>query len=145
MSANESTKVLKGHGIKLVGNPEKLLSLLIKNPKEEKWAFKELTREGPKHKQVLSALLLLRVYKLLQTVEKSSGTPFNLQEGFEVVIDGTEKILPVLFPINITSKENKKKIVKAVSHAPEHEMLAYSMALQVIEWAIKTIPETAKI
>ena len=32
---------------------------------------------------------------------------------------------------------NANIVAEAVSKAPEHEVLAYAMGLQVIEWAIK--------
>ncbi len=40
-------------------------------------------------------------------------------------------------PIILSSNANQKKVAKAISHAPEHEALAYAMYIQVIEWAIK--------
>ena len=130
----------KGEGVKLVGSPEELINLMITDVNEKKWATDQLINEGPKHKQVLSALLLKRLYKLVQTLEKSSNTKFVLQKGFELVNekDAKKKVLPVTLPINLSAETDTKKLVEAVSHAPEHEALAYAMCLQVIDWTINT-------
>ncbi len=128
----------KGEGVKLVGSPEDLINLLITDAKEKKWATDQVINEGPKHKQVLSALLLKRLYKLVQTVEKSSGTKFEVQKGAELIMqkDEAKKVLPVTLPINLGAGIDTKKIAEVVSHAPEHEAVVYAMCLQVIDWAI---------
>jgi len=125
-----------GEGVKLAGNPEELINLLIADKSERKWALDQIVNEGPVHKQVLSALLLMRLYKLVKTIEKSTGTTFQLQNGLELINDKDEKVLPVLLPINLSQEMNKEEIANTISHAPEHEALAYAMSIQVIEWAI---------
>lgn len=130
----------QGEGVKLAGNPEDLINMMIKDATENKWATNEIANQGPKHKQVLSALLLRRLYKLVQTIEKSTGTEFTLQNGFNIDIEREheEKALPLQLPINVGPALDKEKIVEAISHAPAHELLAYAMCIQVTEWAIKT-------
>jgi len=73
----------KGEGVKLAGSPEELISLLIADASEREWANDQIANEGPRHKQVLSALLLKRLYKLVQATEKSTGTYFQLQKGYQ--------------------------------------------------------------
>jgi len=128
-----------GEGFKLIGNPEQLVELMITDVNEKAWAVEEILDGGPKHKQVFNALLLMRVMKMIQTVEKSTESSFCLQKGHTIVKDkkDEEVTLPVVLPINLGPKTNKKKIVEAVSHAPEHEALAYTMCIQAIEWVIK--------
>jgi hypothetical protein len=121
-----------------VGSPEELINLMVKDVKEKKWAMDQLVNEGPRHKQVLSALLIQRLFKLVQTIEKNSGAKFVLQKGVALVKinDEGKKVLPVTLPIN--SDGDKKQIAEAVSHAPEHETLVYNMCIQVIDWVINT-------
>ena len=135
----------KGEGIKLAASPEELISLLIADAAERAWANNQIANEGPRHKQVLSALLLKRLYKLVQVTEKSTGTAFELQKGYEIVKEKEEEVvtLPVSIPINLGAGADKEMIAEAVTHAPEHESLAYIMALQVIEWAIKAAPKNS--
>ena len=131
----------KGAGVKLVGNPKELISVLIADSSEKKHAIKQILNGGPKHKQVLSALLLKRIYKLMQAVEKSNATTFNMQKGYDVTLEKHDKehVLSIPFPITIGTKINKEKIVTAISQAPEHEALTFVISLQVIEWAIKEL------
>jgi len=110
---------------------------MVEDTSKNKWTKDQIINKGPVHKQVLSALLLMRLYKLVKTIEKSSGIPFVLQNGLELVNDKDQTVLPVLLPINLSSKIDKEVIANAVSHAPEHEALAFAMSIQVIEWALQ--------
>ena len=133
--------VKEGDGVRLVGSPEALISLLIKDAEERKWVNEQLVNEGPAHKQVLSALLSKRLFKLVQTIEKSKNIEFVLQKGFDIIIkrDEEEMVMPLSIPIVIGLGKDKSAVVKAISHAPEHEALIYAMCLQVIEWTIKVM------
>ena len=133
----------QGEGVKLVGNPVELIDLMVADTSKNKWTKDQIINEGPVHKQVLSALLLMRLYKLVKTIEKSSGNKFELQNGLELVNDKDQTVLPVLLPINLSSKMDKEVIANAVSHAPEHEALAYAMSIQVVEWAIKATAKSS--
>lgn len=141
MSKNSSDKEHKGEGVKLVGSPKKMIDLLILGEKERKRVGDQIVNKGSKHKQVLTALLLKRLYKLVQTIEKSSGKKFAMQEGFELTVEkddkGNKMALPVIFPMNLGSSADERKIIKAISHAPEHEALVYAIYMQVVEWTIK--------
>lgn len=116
-----------------------LIDLLIKDKDLNQWATEHIVNEGPKHKQVLTALLLKRLYVLVQSIEKSTDTEFVLQAGHELTNEkgGKGDVLPVSLPIHLGPGLDVKKVAEAVSKAPEHEVLAYAMGLQVIEWAIK--------
>ena len=140
MSKKHSKSHPKGAGLKLVGSPKDLINLLIVNTVDRKQATETILNSGPKHKQVLSALLLKRVYKLVQTIEKTYDTTFAVQNGEELVVEKHDEktVLPVSIPINIDPKKDKNKVVKAISQAPEHEALTFTICLQAIEWAIKT-------
>ncbi len=139
MPDNNDMPRLKGEGVALAGNPAALIDLLIRNPDLNKWATEHIVNEGPRHKQVLTALLLNRLYALLQAVEKTTDTKFVLQEGYDLTIErgGKEDLLPVSFPIHLELGMHADRVVEAVEKAPEQEVLAYAMGLQVIEWAIK--------
>jgi len=126
----------KGEGVKLVGSPKDLVNLMVPSAKDKKWVVNELVNEGPKHKQVLNALLLKRLYKLVETIEKSRKVEFALHKGHDLMSED-KKVLPIQMPIVLSPATNQKKVAKAISHAPEHEALAYAMCIQVIEWAIK--------
>jgi hypothetical protein len=132
---------LKGKGVKLVGSPHELINLLVADTQQNHHATRQIVHEGPKHKQVLTALLLKRLFKLVQTIEKTSKTKFSLQKGVQLIMlkDDVEHILPIAFPLNIDTDKDEKKIIKLIAHAPEHEALAYAMCLQVIEWILKTV------
>jgi hypothetical protein len=139
MSKHHSKNKHTGAGVKHVGNPASLIALLTSDTDEKKWATNEIVNEGPRHKQVLSALLLVRLNKLVKSIEKSTGATFVVQKGYEVCSDKEDKevVLPVPMPIHLAPGMDEEKVIKAIAHAPAHEALAYVMCLQVIEWAIK--------
>jgi hypothetical protein len=139
MSKHDDKPHHKSEGVKLVGSPAALIDLLIKDADLNQWATEHIVNEGPKHKQVLTALFLKRLYALVQSIEKSTDTVFVLQEGYELTKEkgGKGDVLPVSLPIHLGLGMNADIVVEAVSKAPEHEVLAYAMGLQVIEWAIK--------
>ncbi len=130
----------RGEGIKLVGDPAKFLTLLFPDIPYREWVSNEIENEGPKHKQVLNTLLLLRLQKLVQSVEKAFDTTFALQQGVDIIHEHDEKtiILPISFPLHVSAAANKKRIIKLISKAPVHESLTYAICLQVMEWVIKT-------
>jgi hypothetical protein len=134
-------------GVKLVGSPAALIDLLIKDADLNQWATEHIVNEGPKHKQVLTALLLKRLYTLVRSIEKSTDTLFVLQEGYELTKEkgGKGDVLPVSLPIHMGPGMDAEKVAEAVSKAPEHEVLAYAMGLQVIEWAIKATSKKAAL
>jgi len=80
----------------------------------ERWATDMVINHGSKHKQVLTAMLLKRLYKLVQTIEKIQGKVV-MQEGYEFSI-GKDEVLPVLMPINLGAGIDAEKIMKAISH-----------------------------
>ena len=137
MSNDNSNEKPKGEGVKLVGSPEKIIDLLVFGNKEKQWAMDILINHGSKHKQVLTALLLKRLYKLVQTIEKSTGTKFTMQEGYEFSIE-KDKVFPILIPINLGTGIDTEKIMKTISSTPEHEALVSAIYMQVVEWAIKS-------
>jgi hypothetical protein len=139
MSKHDDKPHHKSEGVKLVGSPAALIDLLIRDADLNRWATEHIVNEGPKHKQVLTALLLKRLYALVQSIEKSMDTVFVLQEGYELTKEkgGKGDVLPVSLPIHLGLGMNADIVAEAVSKAPEHEVLAYAMGLQVIEWAIK--------
>ena len=103
--------------------------------------MEQIIDEGPKHKQVMNALLFMRLDKLVKTVEKSTGTKFELQNGLELINDRSQTVIPVELPINVGMGNSREEIANAISHAPEHEALSIAMSLQAIEWAISAISE----
>ena len=129
----------KGEGVRLIGAPVELIDLMIPGETERNEAINEIDNEGPVHKQVFSALLLNRLNKMVHVIQKSSGSTFSLEEGYELFKEngGEERALSVSVPINVGSDLEKKQIADAISHAPEHEALVYAMCLQAIEWTIK--------
>ena len=136
-------KVKKAHptavGIVPGGKPGELIRLLIKNKTERALAIDEITNHGPAHKQVLSSLLLKRLYKLVQVLEKATGAEFSPQEGYLVTAQNhdLEVLIPVALPLQTGSKKAKENIIRAVTPAPVHEILVYAICLQAIEWGIK--------
>ncbi len=135
-----SKKQKKGVGVELVGSPDALIKRLIKDQGEEQWVTEEITNGGPAHKQVLSALLLKRLYTLVKTLEKKLGTAFELQKGYEVesfTHDDERVTMPIALPLNAGTRADKQRIVATVAAAPLHELLVYTLCLQVIEWGIK--------
>lgn len=137
----------KGDGVRLLGSPSELVSILLKDAGERKEVIAQVTEHGPKHKQVLTALVLRRLYKLLRTIEAKTGKKFIAQKGFTLTVakDEDDMQLPFAIPINVSSGFDKKKIVKAISKAPIHEALTSAMCLQVLEWAIDSLTKTPKV
>lgn len=124
--------------LRLIETPNELIDMLIADATKRKWATEQLINGGSKHKQVLNALLLSRIYELVQVVEDSSEKLFELQDGYEIIkdIDGEDMVFPVLMPINMGPDVDKQKVADAIALAPEHDTLAYTFAIQVIEWTI---------
>lgn len=131
---------VKGKGAELVGKPDGIINKIISGKEERNFALDEIVNEGPAHKQVLSALLLNELNKLVQVIEKNSGSSFKLQRGTTVVIEKHEEEteLPVALPVN-GNKATKDAIAETVSHAPMHEAILFALSLQAIEWSIKTL------
>ena len=147
MSKHDDKPHHKSEGVKLVGSPTALINLLIKDADLNQWATEHIVNEGPKHKQVLTALFLKRLYVLVQSIEKSTATPFALQHGHELTKEkgGKGDVLPISLPIHLGLGMNEDIVAEAVSKAPEHEVLAYAMGLQVIEWAIKATSKKSEL
>jgi hypothetical protein len=144
MSKHTSKHNNEGEGTRLIGSPEELINRLITGESEKNWALNQLVNEGSKHKQVLTALLLNRLYKLILTVEKNTEETFELQEGFPLAgLNGDGEILfPLQIPLNLGKDAKTEEIIEAISHASKHEALAFAMAVQVIEWVINTMENT---
>lgn len=127
-------------GLKLLGSQEELISLLITDEDENIWAIDQLVNEGPKHKQVLNAVLLNRLYKLVQVIEKNTDSIFTMQKGYEwEVVQKNEKFLPIPLPLNLLPTVDKKIVADNISEAPRHVALMYALILQVTEWSIKAV------
>lgn len=131
----------QGVGLELVGNANELIDKLIGDTGEKEWALNEVNNEGPAHKQVYSALLLSRMYKLVQSVEKLTGVEFVVQEGVEIISVKENIIIPVQLPETAVEKEQLDAVTEAVSHSPSHELVAFTTLLQAIEWSITAISE----
>lgn len=138
--------VKEGKGEKLVGSPEALIKMMISDSDKRKKVLEEILTEGPKYKQVLNALLLKRMYHLVETIEKNTKTAFILQPGYEVVIEDGKKdhVIPVMMPIHLDKGLDGEKVAEAVSKSPAHEVLTYIMCLQALEWAIRVSDENVK-
>ena len=128
----------QGAGIALTGSFDELISLLITNNEDKEWAINEVANEGPAHKQVFSALLLTRMYKLVQQIEKQTGSTFSAQKGVDIISAKEGYTLPVQLPSTVIEKENLEAVAEAVSHSPSHELVAFTTLLQAIEWSIKS-------
>ena len=119
-----------------------LIRILVRDDEAKGKILHQIEKQGPKHKQLLSKILLTRLYKLVKTIEKSCEVSFKLQNGEEINIKHKkhQSAIPIELPDqSFDCKENKKEF-KILADAPEHELLAYMMSLQVIEWAINSIP-----
>jgi hypothetical protein len=123
-------------GVKLLGNPVDLFDLLITDVKEKKWALDLLINESPKHKQILSTLLVNRLFKLVNTEEKNTGTENKDQYNTDVPKGSLAKTKVVSISSSIFDKPVKKKVSVTVSKEHENETIVYAMCIQVIEWAI---------
>jgi len=131
----------KGVGVELIGKPDELINLLVKDLKEKDWALDQVINEGPDHKQVYSALLLKRVYKLVRSIERSTGIPFEAQKGNTIVVSRPdhEETIPFALPLTNGHRAQEEEITKALSRSPGHELVAFGALLQAIEWSIKAI------
>ena len=128
----------KEKGIDLGGTPDGLINVMIDDQKERNWALKKLIKGGSHHKQVLTAALLNRLNKLVKGIELKTSSSFLLQHGNEVILKKHKHKmkLPIPVPIDAGDEVDTDDIVKAISHAGEHEILMYAICLQVIEWGV---------
>ena len=144
MSKDKARQENKGNAAVLSVMPEKLVNLLITNSKARKRAIARLENNNDKHKGLLTTLLLQRLYTLTQAIEKNTGAPFVLQQGFALINKKKEDrfLFPMPVPIRIDPGLDYKKAAKAVLNLSKHDALAFTMCLQVVEWAIKTTENT---
>jgi hypothetical protein len=136
----------KGVGVELIGNPDELVNLMVKDPVERARALDQVINEGPNHKQVYSALLLKRAFKLVKSIEKSTGFPFELQKGKIIVAfrPEHEETIPIALPLLNGHRAQEEEITSVLSHSPEHELVALGALLQAIEWGIKAMDQKNK-
>ena len=125
----------------MIGKPDEMINLLVKYPEEKTWALDQVTNEGPDHKQVYSALLLKRVFKLVKSIEKGTGISFESQKGTVIVAHRPEheETIPIALPLSNGHRAKEEEIAKVLSHSPGHELVAFGAVLQAIEWGIKTM------
>ena len=145
MSIHHQKHHKEGEGVKLIGTPVELIELMIPGDNERDWTIDQIDNEGPKHKQIFSALLLNRLFRMIKTVEKSTSSQFELQDGYEL-FKGEDKnttAMPISVPINIGTDLEKKQIADAIAHAPEHEIMVYAASIQAIEWVINAVEKKA--
>lgn len=131
----------KNAGAEILGTPNELINLLVADKEENEWAVAQVINEGPAHKQLYSALLLKRMYKLVDTISKNAGEKFSAQKGYDTLSKKHEHELtvPVQLPASAVGKVNSEAILELASHAPEHELVAFNTLLQAIEWSIKAV------
>jgi hypothetical protein len=136
----------KGVGVELIGRPDELINLLVRDPDEKTWALDLVINEGPDHKQVHSALLLRRLFKLVKSIEKSTGTPFVAQKGNTIVVHRPEhnETIPIAFPLSNGYRAQEDEITNVLSHSPGHELVAFGALMQAIEWGIKALDRKNK-
>jgi len=136
----------KGAGVKLVGSLAELINKILKAPADRKMVTALVKDHGSKHIQVMNALLLKRLYKLIVAIEENTGEKFSEQKGLSLTIgkDDDELTLPLPIPINVSSGFDKKKIAKALSKAPAAQAISFIMNVQAIEWAIISITNQLK-
>ena len=139
MSKDHTEHKKSSKAIELVGSPAGLINLLITNPDHQKKATSKLINKGSEHKKVLRTLLLSRLLKLVRTIEKSSGTKFSMQKGYELVTkkDKANGKLSLALPINLSPGLDEKKVIKAIAGASSSQTLWYALNIQVLEWAAK--------
>lgn len=137
----------KAVGLQLIGKSDELINLLITEPEKREWAIEQVTNEGPEHKQVFSALLLNRMFKLVQLIEEKTNVSFAAQKGNEIISKKNEDefIIPLQLLATALKKEQTEDVLKILSHAPEHELIAFTALLQATEWSIKAIEKENKI
>lgn len=117
---------------------EEMIELITGDPKEADYMLEQLTEEGPKHKQELNTLLISRVLDLVRNTEKRTGAEFELQDGFEFTTGKEDMpVIPVLMPLHIEDGKDPQVVADHIAQAPEHELIAFSIFLQAIEWVIK--------
>jgi hypothetical protein len=134
----------KGVGVELIGTPDELINLLVKDQAERTWALDQVINEGPDHKQVYSALLLKRLFKLVKAIERSTGTPFEVQKGNSIVGQRPEHEEPIPIALPLTNGVRSEEISEILGHAPAHELVAFGALLQGVEWGIKAMDKKHK-
>jgi hypothetical protein len=131
----------EGIGSDLIGIPDELIKLIVRNEKEKEWALDQVVNEGPGHKQVYSALLLKRVHVLVRSVAKQTGKAFVPQKGGIVISNKDKKEIPVPLVLKELNKKEQAAIMQIFSHSPAHESVAFNSLMQAIEWSISALNE----
>lgn len=129
----------KNERIPLIGTPELLLGLMIKNDDDKKRAVHEIISGGPKHKQLYTKILLTRAAALVAGIEKQTGEKFSVQKGTLITSHKDETEVPVPLVLNTVAKNEKSALEKSLCMAPAHEIVAFNALLQVLEWSITAI------
>ena len=129
----------KVNSVKLTQYAKRLIKLSIESSSEQNQVIDQLEHQGPKHKQVFTMLLLNRLAVLINAIEKRTTGKFSKEIGLSLNIKMENEVvlLPVVFPNSTIRKNDQKNVAKQIIQAPEHELLAYVVALQAIEWSIK--------
>ena len=118
----------KEKGLKLAGSPDKMISLVITDEKMAKHATDEINHEGPPHKHALFALLLNKVYELVERIAATSGQSFEPMKGAAVIKKDKKngRILPVTLA-GVKDKKMKGLLAEAIGAA--HQPAGIGMLL----------------
>ncbi len=119
-------------------NIDGLLALFIKKKEDREWAHEEIVYGGPRHKQVLSSLLLSKAFDLITQTEQRTGETFTPVKNTPVFNHKYEE--EYTMPVDaILSEDNddREAIAEMISKAPDHESLVYLMVLQAMDWALQ--------
>ena len=121
----------------LLGSPVKLINLLIKKPEEQKWGLEKITKGDPEHKQLQHTLVLNRLEKLVGLYSKRNKLVLKPIKGKDILVEESEKSLPVQIPLNsIKDIAKVDKVFEKLTKGPPHEIFYTALLLQIIEGMI---------
>ena len=130
MKEKHSNEVVAEH---VEDSTYKLLTLFIDKTEDRDWAYEEITKGGPPHKQALSALLSAKTLALITATEERTGEKFATLPGTKIMNHKYEE--EYIMPVEVVL--DKTAVTDLISKAPDHEALVYLMAMQAIDWAAR--------
>ncbi|MDI1234562.1 MAG: hypothetical protein PSX81_09795 [bacterium] len=89
------------------------------------------------HKKNLTKVILVSLSDIVTAIEQKAKLKFVVQQASQVkVLNGFEEVkLPLGLPLNFSNKVNQEKMIACILNAPQPELIAYVLFLQIIDWS----------
>ena len=131
------SKEKDANAVSLLGSPEKLIAQFVSGPKKQTWVLDKITKGGPPHKQLQHTLVINRLGKLAEIIQKRTGVALKPQKGWDIITDSDEDVMPIQLPgVSIAGIADAEDTFDAMSKGPAHEILYTALLLQIVDGMI---------